>query len=169
MTPQQISLIAETWTLLAPSAGQFTALFYQRLEKLDPGLRKLFPADPEQSKWLASLLDTVVATLDLMDNLMPALQAMGRRNGEQGVTARDYRLAEEALLWTLDQALGQRFTAAERDAWSTAFDTLTAVMLQAAATAAPDEPPPHASHPADAAVQLFARQPPGAAPGSGRQ
>jgi len=156
MTRQQISLIDETWALLAPAADQFTALFYQRLEKLDPGLRNLFPADAEESRRLASLLDTVIATLDLMDNLLPALQAMGRRYGEQGVTARDYRVAEETLLWTLEQALGQRFAAAERDAWRSAFDTVTAIMLEAARPAAAYQVPPGGSRAAGTASQVFA-------------
>ncbi len=133
MTPQQIALVADSWALLAPSADEFTTLFYRRLERLNPELRRLFPDDAQQSKRLASLLDTMIATLNLMDNLLPALQAMGRRYAELGVSHRDYSLAEDALLATLEEALGQRFGAAERAAWTRAFETLSAVMEQAAA------------------------------------
>lgn len=134
MTPQQIALVADSWALLAPSADEFTALFYRRLERLNPELRRLFPDNTKQSKRLASLLDTMIATLNLMDNLLPALQAMGRRYAELGVSHRDYSLAEDALLATLEEALGQRFGAAERAAWTAAFDSLSAIMEQAAAS-----------------------------------
>ncbi|WP_167854880.1 globin domain-containing protein [Mangrovimicrobium sediminis] len=176
-------MIADTWALLAPAADQFTALFYERIQKLDPKLRRHFPEDSEQSRQMASLLDTIIATLDLMDNLRPALQAMGARYAELGMTERDYHTTRSALLWTLEQALGQRFADAEREAWGCAFDTLASVMLQSArenreeAQQAPrqavegrkSEPPsaPALRSSPFAMSQAFAGEPPG--PSSTRQ
>jgi len=137
MTPQQIALIAQTWYQIEPSADRFTGLFYQRLGQLNPDSRRLFPEGDEQCRRMVSMLDTMVATLDLMDNLVPALKAMGQRYAGEGTTARDYQLAEEAMLWTLERALGEAFTPPVREAWSAAFHQLTAVMLENLDTESP--------------------------------
>jgi len=55
-------------------------------------------------------------------------------DGSNGVEDRHYDLVGSALLWTLEQGLGDRSTAAVREAWTDAYSTLAVIMREAAAT-----------------------------------
>ncbi len=63
------------------------------------------------------------------------MQDLGRRHVRYGVTADQYRPVGEAMIWTLQQGLGDAFTNDVRDAWIAAYGTLVGVMTDAAAAA----------------------------------
>ena len=46
---------------------------------------------------------------------------MGHRHAGYGVNERDYETVGEALLWTLEQGLGQSFTPDIREAWAALY------------------------------------------------
>jgi hemoglobin-like flavoprotein len=138
MTSEQKSLVQESWTHVAPIAATAAALFYDRLFRLDPSLRSLFSATDmkEQGRKLMQMLAVAVKGLDNLDQLVPAVQALGRRHVTYGVRDEHYATVGEALLWTLEKGLRDRFTAAVREAWTQAYHTLASVMQAAQAEAA---------------------------------
>jgi hemoglobin-like flavoprotein len=109
-------------------------LFYQRLFQLEPGVRRLFGrTDMEQQRRkLMQTLAVAVAALDRLETLRPALEGLGRRHVEYGVEDHHYELVGAALLWTLEQGLGNEYTDSVHDAWTTAYGTLAAIMRAAA-------------------------------------
>jgi hemoglobin-like flavoprotein len=134
MTPDSKRLVQETWAMVEPIADTAAALFYGRLFELDPALRPLFTSDiKEQGKKLMQTLAVVVRGLDRLDQLIPAVEALGRRHGGYGVQDSHYDTVAAALLWTLEQGLGDAFTPAVRDAWTEAYTVLATVMKRAAA------------------------------------
>ena len=134
MTPKQISVVKQTWAQVVPISDQAAALFYGRLFELDPSLSSLFSGDMvAQGKKLMSMLNTAVSTLDVMANLTPALQALGKRHVGYGVKAADYDTVGAALLWTLEQGLQEGYTEEVAEAWTQAYATLAGVMVEAAA------------------------------------
>ena len=134
MTPKQISLVKHSWAQVVPISDQAAALFYGRLFELDPSLSSLFSGDMvAQGKKLMSMLNTAVSTLDVMANLTPALQALGKRHVGYGVKAADYDTVGAALLWTLEQGLQEGYTEEVAEAWTQAYATLAGVMVEAAA------------------------------------
>ena len=137
MTPEQKSLVQQSWNHVAPIAATAAALFYDRLFTLDPSLRALFRATDmkEQGKKLMQTLAVVVKGLDNLDQLVPAVQALGRRHGGYGVREEHYDTVGQALIWTLEKGLRHRFTDAVREAWTTAYTTLATVMKAAQAEA----------------------------------
>jgi hemoglobin-like flavoprotein len=137
MTPEQKSLVQQSWTQVAPIAATAAALFYDRLFTLDPSLRALFRATDmkEQGKKLMQTLAVVVKGLDNLDQLLPAVQALGRRHGGYGVREEHYETVGQALIWTLEKGLRHRFTDAVREAWTAAYGTLATVMKAAQAEA----------------------------------
>ncbi|HET6763502.1 MAG TPA: globin family protein, partial [Longimicrobiaceae bacterium] len=120
---------------VAPISETAAALFYNRLFILDPNLRHLFrsPDMAEQGRKLMQMLTVVVKGLDRLDQLIPAVQALGRRHTGYGVRDHHYETVAEALLWTLQQGLGESFTPAVRQAWVEAYTVLSDVMKAAAA------------------------------------
>jgi nitric oxide dioxygenase len=133
MTPNQIKLVQTSFAQVAPIAATAAELFYGRLFEIAPNLRPMFPEDlTEQKKKLMAMLGTVVAGLDTLDTLMPAVRALGRRHGGYRVAPAHYTPVGSALLWTLEQGLGSAFTPPVRDAWATAYITLSTTMIDAA-------------------------------------
>ena len=140
MTPTEVGLIKASWATVEPIADTAAELFYGRLFELDPALQRLFRRTDmaAQRKVLMQTLAVVVKSLDRLDQIVPAVQALGRRHGGYGVRAEHYDTVGAALLWTLEQGLGGGFTPAVRDAWTQAYGTLASVMIDAAAAESPD-------------------------------
>jgi len=134
MTPKQVDLIRASWTSVDPIQDVAGALFYDRLFELDPALRRLFRnADmAQQHKILIQTLTVVVKSLDRLDQLVPAIEALGRRHAGYGVRPEHYETVGAALLWTLGQNLGDAFTSDVEHAWTQAYSTLASVMIAAA-------------------------------------
>jgi hemoglobin-like flavoprotein len=133
MTPRQVELIRASWTEVEPIQDVAATLFYDRLFELDPLLRRLFRRTDmaAQKKVLMQTLAVVVRSLDRLDHLVPAVEALGRRHAGYGVRATHYETVGDALLWTLGQGLGDGFTPELRDAWAEAYGVLAAVMIGA--------------------------------------
>jgi len=140
MTPTEVGLIKASWTAVEPIADTAAELFYGRLFELDPALRRLFRRTDmaAQRKVLMQTLAVVVKSLDRLDQIVPAVQALGRRHAGYGVRAEHYETVGAALLWTLEQGLGDGFSPAVRDAWAQAYGTLASVMIDAAAADSQD-------------------------------
>ena len=141
LTDRQRTLVRETWAAVVPIAPAAAALFYSRLFELDPSLRRLFRQTDvaEQGKKLMQTLAVAVAGLDRLDTLVPAVEALGRRHVGYGVRDEHYATVGAALLWTLEQGLGEAFTPDVREAWTAAYLLLAGVMTVAARTAAPQQ------------------------------
>ena len=134
MNPQQQELIRSSWAQVEPIADTAATLFYDRLFELDPALRRLFARTDmaAQRKNLMQTLTVVVKGIDRLDDLVPAVQALGRRHAGYGVRPEHYDEVGAALLWTLEQGLGDAFTPEVHNAWASAYGTLAAVMIAAA-------------------------------------
>ena len=133
MTTHQIKLVQTSFTKVAPIAATAADLFYGRLFEIAPQVRAMFPDDlSDQKRKLMAMLGTAVAGLSNLDTLVPAVQALGRRHGGYGVTPAHYTPVGAALLWTLEQGLGEAFTPEVRDAWATAYILLSTTMIGAA-------------------------------------
>ncbi len=133
MTPTQIDLIRASWTKVEPIADTAAQLFYGRLFEVDPRTKVLFRrTDMEaQRRNLMQTLTVVVRSLDKLEAIVPAVQALGRRHAGYGVRAADYDTVGAALLWTLEQGLGEAFDEPTRDAWASAYGLLASVMIEA--------------------------------------
>jgi hemoglobin-like flavoprotein len=131
----QIALVQATWQQVTPIADTAARLFYGRLFELEPDLRSLFGRTDmeEQRRKLMQMLAVAVAALDRLETLRPALEALGRRHIDYGVGDRHYNLVGAALLWTLEQGLGDEYTGSVRDAWTAVYTTLSTIMQDAAA------------------------------------
>lgn len=133
MTPQQIAMIQATWTRVIPVADRAAELFYDRLFELEPSVRPLFKGDKgEQGRKLIRTIGVVVNSLSRLDEILPAVEALGRRHVAYGVEARHYEIVGTALIWTLEQTLGDAFTPATRDAWNVTYSALANIMKMAA-------------------------------------
>jgi hemoglobin-like flavoprotein len=135
VTPRQQTLIRESWAQVAPIADTAATIFYDRLFELDPSLRTLFSRTDMagQRRNLMQTLAVVVASIDRLESIVPAVEALGRRHAGYGVEAAHFETVGQALLDTLAIGLGEAFTTEVREAWATAYGILAGVMQSAAA------------------------------------
>lgn len=133
MKPEQRMLVQTSFEKVLPIADTAAALFYSRLFALNPGLKMMFKGDmQEQGRKLMTMLKVAVSSLDRLDQLVPAVQKLGERHATYGVQAEHYEAVGAALLWTLEQGLGDAFTPATREAWATVYVLLANTMKEAA-------------------------------------
>lgn len=137
MTPQQIQSIQTTWLQVLPIADQAAGLFYGKLFELDPAVKPMFKGDmTEQGRKLMKTIGLVVNSLTRLEEIVPAVQDLGRKHVAYGVRPEHYDTVGAALLWTLEQGLGSAFTPQVKAAWATAYGTLASAMKEAAYTPA---------------------------------
>ena len=90
-----------------PIADTAAELFYGKLFSLDPSLKPLFKGDiKQQGRKLMSMIGTAVSGLTRLEQIVPAVQALGVRHAGYGVQPAHYGTVATALLWTLEQGLG---------------------------------------------------------------
>jgi hemoglobin-like flavoprotein len=134
MTPKQIELVQVSFKMVQPIAGEAAQLFYNRLFEIDPSLRPMFRGDMgEQGRKLMQIIGVAVGSLRRMEQILPAVEDMGRRHAGYGVREEHYATVGEALLWTLDKGLGEAFTHEVRDAWVAMYELVTTAMKRGAA------------------------------------
>jgi len=137
MNSKQIELVQASFVNVLPIAEPAAALFYNRLFELDPPLRPMFRGDlKEQGKKLMDMIAVVVVNLRNLDRVLLGVQQLGARHAGYSVRDEHYDTVGAALLWTLDQGLGDAFTDEVRDAWTAAYTLLATTMRDAAAEAA---------------------------------
>ena len=133
MNPQQIDLVRSSFALVQPIAPQAAALFYDNLFEADPALRPLFKGDmAQQGERLMSMIGAAVGMLDRPATLIPVLRKMGARHAGYGVKDAHYATVGAALLKTLEQGLGDAFTADAREAWTVLYGVIASTMQEAA-------------------------------------
>jgi hemoglobin-like flavoprotein len=126
-------LVRVTFSKLAVMPEVAGALFYERLFATNPGYRSMFGGDMRvQGVKLMTMLTLVVYNLHQPGQVLPAIRDLGARHVGYGVKPADYDALKEALLWTLEQSLGEDCTPAVRDAWTTCYDELAGEMKEAA-------------------------------------
>ena len=137
LTARQVELVQSTWQSVAPIADQAATLFYNKLFELDPSVQTLFGnAEIEEQKHkLMQMINVAVVGLNRLDAIVPAVQALGARHVDYGVEESHYDTVGAALLWTLEQGLGEAFTPEVKEAWTATY-TLLATTMQEAAMAA---------------------------------
>ena len=118
MTQNSIVLVKNSWALVAKIEMETVGgLFYNRLFEIMPSVKPMFSRTPipEQSKKLIVMLSYVIAKLDKLEDIM---------DEEEHYTA-----VGTALLWTLEQGLGEQWNADLKLAWAEVYSILADAMI----------------------------------------
>jgi hemoglobin-like flavoprotein len=136
MTPHQIELVQNSLNMIAPNLESVTMTFYDRVFERDPSLRRMFHGPQQaQARKLGHVLTVVVSGLSRPQQILGAVEELGRRHLLYGVRQEHYATVGAALLWTLQTGLGDAFTSEVREAWACAYLFLSSTMQRAAANA----------------------------------
>ena len=133
MGPERIDLVQKSFVSVIPIKTLAAELFYKRLFELDPQVESLFTGDMvQQGNKLMGAMAMVVGGLKNWERIEPAIRELGQRHVGYGVKPEHYRTVAEALLWTLEQGLGDAFTDEVKEAWTVAYAAISTPMVDAA-------------------------------------
>ncbi|HEY0330037.1 MAG TPA: globin family protein [Rhodopseudomonas sp.] len=130
MTPADIALVQDSFSKVAPISEQAAALFYGRLFEIAPDVKPMFKGDiREQGRKLMATLAVVVGGLTDLNSVLPAASRLAKHHVGYGVKAAHYGFVGAALLWTLEQGLGEAWNPELASAWTSAYATLSGYMI----------------------------------------
>ncbi|MGI3167910.1 globin family protein [Pseudooceanicola sp. C21-150M6] len=134
MEDQQIALVQESFAKVVPIKDAAADIFYTDLFETAPEVKPYFAnADmAEQGAKLMATLAVVVNGLRNLPAIVPVAEKLAIAHVAYGVKAEDYGKVGASLLRTLEKGLGEGFTPEVKDAWTTAYGTLSGVMIAAA-------------------------------------
>ena len=119
MSAEDIRYVRETYLAVEPASDLVATLFFRRLDEIAPEVRPFLGEDVgEQRKQLLISIGLAVAALDRFDDIVPALKLLGSKYRAVGVTEFHYGAVGEALIWTLKQSLGPKWSSNSEDAWT---------------------------------------------------
>ena len=134
MQDPQITLVQSSFAKVVPIKDAAAGIFYADLFETAPHVKPYFAnADmAEQGSKLMATLAVVVNGLRDLDKIVPVAQELAVRHVRYGVQPEDYNAVGASLLRTLEKGLGEDFTPEVKEAWTTAYTTLSGVMIDAA-------------------------------------
>lgn len=132
MTPENIQLVQDSFAKVRPIADDAAGLFYGRLFELAPEVKPLFKGDMSaQGRKLMTMIGTAVSGLNNLPAIVPAVQQLGRNHVGYGVKDEHYPIVGVALLWTLEQGLGDDWNDELKASWTEAYTILSTTMQDA--------------------------------------
>lgn len=134
MTPDQVGLLAESWSAVADRRDEIARAFYQVLFERYPELRSLFTRTDMRAQYakFAAMVDEIVGLRADPRRFVKSAVLLGQRHAVYGVTRAHYAPAGAALIAALADALGPAFTPAVREAWSDGYLLMSSIMSRAA-------------------------------------
>ena len=133
MTPDQVKLVQQSFSQVAPISDQAATIFYDRLFEVAPQVKAMFPPEmTEQKRKLMATLAVVVNGLGDLSSILPAASALAKRHVAYGARPEHYPVVGSALLWTLEKGLGSGWTTDVAAAWTAAYGALSGFMISEA-------------------------------------
>jgi hemoglobin-like flavoprotein len=135
MKMNQINLVKETFCLVNKIPNETIGeLFYNRLFEIAPNIRPIFGfADAtEQSRKLVATSSYIIKRLDNIDSITNEITRIVQHQVRFGVLEpRLYEPVGDAILWTLEQALGSNWNREVKTAWAICYIMLTNSLIEA--------------------------------------
>jgi hemoglobin-like flavoprotein len=136
MTEKQIKLVKSSWNLFRQIDPQIIGdVFYSRLFQQMPSLRSMFkgPMTLQYTK-IVDTLSMIVSRLDNLEQVNEEIKQLAIRHIHYGVRPAHYKLVGDALIWTLQNGLGNDWDKETAEAWLVCYKILSDTMIKAAAT-----------------------------------
>jgi NAD(P)H-flavin reductase/hemoglobin-like flavoprotein len=133
--------LEHSWDIVAKSGDEVPLYFYSHLFLHHPELRDLFPVSmSNQRDKLVGALGRIVSNVNMLDEVVPFIQQLGRDHRRFSVIAEHYDAVGASLLATLRHFLGSTWTESLAADWAAAYGVIAKVMVQAAEEAAETTP-----------------------------
>jgi len=130
MTPDQMSIIYDSFNRARSMNVNFASRFYHHLFSDYPEMRSLFgDQDMEaQHARFVEMLDAILISMSHQRSTTDILTGLGKRHYAYGVKDDYYEKFGAALLKVLQELLGSEFNESLRDTWGVAYREITQSM-----------------------------------------
>ncbi|WP_258103252.1 globin domain-containing protein [Marinoscillum sp. MHG1-6] len=134
MNETMIANIRSSWEIMVEDGLENMMMFYDKLFQIAPQVRPMFPEDlSKQSEKLAYTITFVVTNIDRIEEIKGSIEDLGRIHNKLDISADYYPPVKEALIWTIEQKMADKYKAEIGEAWNAALDFLASVMINAPA------------------------------------
>lgn len=133
MDVKQIELVQRTFeSHVRPIAQDAGEMMYLRLFEIEPSFKPLFKGDiRQQGVMLMTAIGLAIQGLNQPEIAKADTDALGKRHASYGVQPSYYNVFGAALMWALEQVIGEDFTPEVKEAWGEAYAVLARTMRQA--------------------------------------
>jgi hemoglobin-like flavoprotein len=134
MSGNTVELVKESWSLVEKMDMETVGrVFYSHLFEAMPEVKPMFSRSsmPEQSKKLLTMLSYVISKLDKLEEILEEVAKLAKRHIQYGVIDEHYSAVGTALLWTLEQGLGEKWNEELKAAWTEVYLILSGAMMAA--------------------------------------
>lgn len=141
LTEEEIKQVQDSWEI-AKKLGVDTIgrVFYQRVFSKAPEALKMFSfrdndnmfeseSFKKHARGVVMTVGRAVAGLRDINSILPSIMELGARHNKYGVKPEHYPIIGEALLDTIEQGTGDKFTPAVRKAWETTYNMIADAMM----------------------------------------
>ncbi|SDX25601.1 NAD(P)H-flavin reductase [Amycolatopsis xylanica] len=129
-----VRLVRESFAAVESQAAELSQYFYGVLFSVAPETRDLFPINMAmQRNRLLHALVHIVQMVDQPAELLPFLRQLGRDHRKFDVVSKHYEAVGIALIAALKRFLKDKWTSDVEHAWTSAYDTISRAMREAAA------------------------------------
>lgn len=130
LSPEEIELLQSSFAEVEKDVDGFTGRFYAHLFEAHPELKHLFKGEmSKQGRLLATMLKAAIQSASKLENVVPTVEASGRRHCGYGVQKEDYGAVGESLLFSLEASLGSSFSPEIKAVWTKVYGILAGVMI----------------------------------------
>ena len=131
LTAYQIFLIQAFYGRLTPEQKKaFLDTMYKKLFELKEALRMLFKHLDAQKEKLSATIDALILNLNDLTPLVPEITRLGKFHAKF-VTAEDYALVGQAILFALEEISQVGFSPEMKGAWATMYGIASGLMQEA--------------------------------------
>jgi len=131
LTTAQVNLLKDSFRVLQEDPEAKSIRFYEELFRLDPELRPMFRDDiAGQGMKFMSTLGVIVESLNTPGALDEQFNDLGQGHRALGVRKGHFKTMEKALIATLKNYLGDKFSPEAEAAWAQAFEEIAAAIIE---------------------------------------
>jgi hemoglobin-like flavoprotein len=139
---RQMRLVQDSWAVIEKNLDAHGVKFFVKIFELEPSLLQLFkfrdskdlahsPGLHAHANAVMRIVGEAVAGLSEPETLIPVLRSLGAAHARYGVKASDFNVVGKALLWTLEQGLGDMWNGKVQEAWTHTYTKIQSVMSPA--------------------------------------
>jgi hemoglobin-like flavoprotein len=132
-----VHALETSFDLIAPRGEQLVDVFYEKLFAAAPGVEPLF-ATTDFQRQKTMLLATLVLlrkSVRNLDAIVPKLHELGARHVAYGAQPEHYPVVGTALIESMAEIAGARWTRDYEQAWTEAFEIVATAMIAGATNA----------------------------------
>jgi hemoglobin-like flavoprotein len=132
-----VHALETSFDLIAPRGEQLVDVFYEKLFAAAPGLEPLFVTTDfqRQKSMLLATLVLLRKSLRNLDAIVPKLHELGARHVAYGAQPEHYPVVGTALIESMAEVAGERWTSDYEQAWTEAFEIVATAMIAGATNA----------------------------------